>query len=86
MFELAEEALDEVALAIEIRIDGSLPLAVALCRDVSLASAPADEIEQVLPVIAAVGDDDGRGRQPFEQSGGRGLVGGLSRGERKADR
>ncbi len=86
MLEFAEEALDEVALSIEARIDRSLELSVALGRDVGLSAASADEIDQVLPIIATIGDDDRRCPQAFEQTGCGSLVRSLARREREADR
>jgi hypothetical protein len=61
VFELAEEALDEVALPVDFGIDRSLNLAVALGGNMSLSAALADQVDQMLPVIAAVGDDGGGG-------------------------
>ena len=86
MLELAEEALDEIALAVEARIDRPLELAVALGRDVGLSAALTDQIDQVLPVIAAIGNDNGGGRKPFKQAGRGSLIGSLSWRESKADR
>lgn len=86
MFKFAEEALDEVALAVDGRIDRSLNLAVALGWDVGVSAALCDQVDQVLPVIAAICDDDGGGVQPFQQRWRGGLVGGLARCESEADR
>ena len=58
VLEPAEEALDEISLAVESRIDRSLNLAVALGWNVSLSTALLDQINQMPPVIAAIGDDD----------------------------
>lgn len=52
----------------------------------SLATALTDEIDQMLPVIAAIGDDDRRFTQPFEQFGRGSLVGGLSGRQRETNR
>ena len=86
VFELAEEALDEIAVAIEAWIDRSLGLAVTLGRDVSLAAALADQIDQMLPVIAAIGDHHGGWMQTFEQSWCGSFVGCLPRRESETDR
>lgn len=74
MLELAEEALDEIALSVERGVDRSLDFAVALGRNVSLTAALANEIDQKPPVIAAICDDDGRAGQSFQQSRSGGLV------------
>ena len=86
VFELAEEALDQITLAIEAGIDRSLDLAVALGRNMGLAAAATDQINQVLPVISAIGDDDGRRGKSFDKCGRNGLVGRLSWRESEADR
>lgn len=59
VFEFAEETLGEVALAADGWIDRSLNLAVALGRDMGLSATPANQIDQVLPVIAAIGNTNG---------------------------
>lgn len=55
MFELAEEALDEIALAVELVIDRALHLAFAAGRDVVLAATLADEFDDGSGVVAAIG-------------------------------
>ncbi len=77
MFELTEEALDEVALAVERRGDGALDLAVAAGRDVGLAAGLAHQVEDRLSVVAPVGDERLGGRQVGQQDWSEGLVGGL---------
>ncbi len=57
MLELVEVALDEVALAVDAPADRAMDAALAGRRNVGLGAAPADEIEQGVGVIAAVGDD-----------------------------
>ncbi len=85
VFQLAEEALDEVALTVERRVDGSLELAVAACRDVGLPSGLAHQIDDSLSIVAAVGDESA-GRRKVGQKGWReGLVGGLARRDDEAD-
>jgi hypothetical protein len=85
VLELAEEALDEVALAVKRRIDGALDLAVAAGRDVSLAPGLAHQVEDRLSVVAAVGDERPGGRQVGQQGWSEGLVGGLARRDDEAD-
>lgn len=86
MFEFAEEPLDEISLAIEDAIDGTLDLAVALGRDVGLAAALVHQVDQMLPVVAAIGDDHGGTGQSLKQRGRRSLVGGLALSEGDPDR
>jgi hypothetical protein len=85
VLQLAEEALDEVALTVECRVDGSLDLAVAGCRDVGLAAGLAHQIEDGLGIIAAIGDEGPSGRQASEQFRADCLVGGLARRDDEAD-
>src|SRR5690606_4380458 len=85
MLELAEESLDRIAPPVELGVDRALPFAMALGGDVGLSAPSSDQVDQMLPVIAAIGDED-RGRQPFEQYGRSSLVGGLARGQGKPDR
>jgi len=80
VFELAEEALEQIAVAVEVWIDRSLDLAVALGGDMSLATALADQIDQMLR------EHHGSRTQTFEQSGRGSLVGCLPRREGETDR
>ena len=85
MFELVEESLDEVALAIEVSIDGALDLAIALGWDVGASAGAGDQIDQVLPVVAAIGDHVAGLHRPVQQCWSRCLVGGLAGGEQQPD-
>ncbi len=86
MLELAEEALDQIALAIDRRIDGALDFAVATGRDVGLAASAPDQVDDRLSIVAAVGDESARRRQAAQQPRANRLVGGLARRDDKADR
>ena len=86
VFEFVEEALDEVALAVELGIDGSLPLAVALGRDVGGGAVSDQEVENGLGIVAAVGDGVAGRLEAFDEVGDGGLVGGLAGGQQEADR
>ena len=86
MLELAKVAFDDVALAVESWIDGALDLAVALGRDVGVAAAGADEIDNGLGVVAAVGDQRPGWREPVDQRLDRRLVGCLPGRERDPQR
>jgi len=86
VFEFAEEALDEVTLAVDGWIDCSLDLAVALGGDMGLPTTPANQIDQVLPVITAIGHDDGGDGQLLQECGRCSLVGSLTRCKGDANR
>ena len=81
LLELAEEALDLVALSVDRRIDGALDLAVSLGRDVSLSAAGAHQIDDGLGVVASIGDEGLSRRQTVDQRLHGGLVRGLAGGE-----
>jgi hypothetical protein len=86
VFELVEEALDEVALPVDRGIDRALDLAVPLGRDVRVGAMGGDEIDDGTRVVAAVGDGVlGRGEIGEQRRHG-GLVGGLARAEHEAQR
>ena len=74
MFEFAEVALDEIALAVELSINGTLNLSVALGWDVGFAATVSNEVDDGLCVIAAIGNQGAGCRHSFEQSLDRGFV------------
>ena len=86
MFELAEEAFDEVALAIERGIDRALDFTIALGGDVSTTALCPDEIDHGLSVIATIGDQRLCGRQAVDQCFDGRLVGCLARREDDPER
>ena len=86
VFELAEEAFDEVAPAVQGGVDGALDLAVAAGRDVSLSAAGAHEIEDGLCVVASVGNERLGWWQVGQQGWGDRLVGRLPWADQKAER
>jgi len=57
VLELAEEALDQVALAIDSPVYGTMYQALAGRRNMGLGATGSDQVEQCVGVIAAVGDD-----------------------------
>ena len=57
MLEFAEEAFDEVALAVDVPVDRAMDQALAGRWYVSFGAIGSDQIEQCIGVIAAVGDD-----------------------------
>lgn len=86
MLELVEEALDEVALAVDGVVDRTLSLAIPLGWDVRPGAVLGDEIQDGLGVITSIGNRVGGRLQAFEQVGHGGLVGGLARGEQQFER
>jgi hypothetical protein len=63
VFELAEEALDEIALSIDSRIDGTPDDAAGAAWNAGFGAGARDEFEDGVTVIASVGDHgDGRGQ------------------------
>lgn len=85
MLELAEEALDQIALAVDAPVNGTMDQTLAGRRDVSLGAACPDQVEQSIGVIATVGDDMAA-LQPFEQMGCGTQIVGLPCGEHEPDR
>lgn len=85
MFEFVEEAFDQIALTIEFGVDRALNLAIPLCGDVSTPAGAGDQIDQILPVIAAVGDHVASPLRPVQQSRSCCLVGGLAWGQEQPD-
>lgn len=69
MLEFAEEALDQITLPVDGSIDRALDLAIALRGDVGLPTPLGDQIDQVLPVISTISNNDGYLRQSSQQQG-----------------
>ena len=86
MLELAEEALDEVALAIQGGVDAALDLAIPAGGDVGLAAALPHEVEDGLCIVASVGNERLGWWQAGQQGWGDRLVGRLSWADQKAER
>lgn len=86
LFELAEEALDEVATSIEFAIDGALNLYAALGRDMGLAACISDEIDDGAAVVATVGDERLGRRQSGQKVRHCGLVRCLPGRDQQPDR
>ena len=61
LFELVEEALDDVALLVEVDVVGTLDLAVSFRRDDGLRAGLGDPLDEMVGVIALVGDGDACG-------------------------
>jgi len=86
VFELVKEALDEIALFVERRIDGTLEAAVALGRDVWARAVSDEGVEDGASVVAAIGDRVARWREAGDQGWQAGFVGGLAGREQQPER
>jgi hypothetical protein len=84
VLELAEEALDEVSLAVDAAIDGPLDKSAACRGDVRFCASVSDPREQIVGVVTAVGDDMAA-FEAIEQLGSSLQVVGLAGGEDQAD-
>jgi hypothetical protein len=60
LLELTEEALDDVALLIEVDVVGALDLAVPLGRDDDLGSGFGDLVAQMIGIVALIADRGAR--------------------------
>ncbi len=67
VLDLAEEALDEVALAIEHLAETGFPFAIGFGRDVWHRALRLDQIADPVGVISFVGQDDGAGIEAIQQ-------------------
>ena len=86
VLEFIEEAFDEIALAVEGRIDRTLNLSVALGGNVRLAAALVHQIDDGPGVITAIGNESASWGQAVEQRGDGSLVGCLAGGEHDPQR
>ena len=86
MFDLVEEALDEVALTIDVTIDDAANADVALRGDVCGRAGRPDQVNDRGGEVAAVGNDILGQRHPFDQGREGRLVGSLAWREQQADR
>jgi hypothetical protein len=86
VFDPVEEAFDEVALSVDLAIDGALDLAVALGGDVRSRTVRDDEIEDGAGVIAAIGDGIVCWAKAVEERLNGSLVGGLTRAQHEPQR
>lgn len=85
LFEFAEEAFDQVALAVEFWRHAALQAHPALRRDMRRATPCRHPFDDGQTVVAAIGNDSA-GRQRVKQDRGRCLVRGLSRRDVQPDR
>ena len=75
MFDLVEEALDQIALSVKRMIDRTLDIAVAAGRDVGPSAATFYQIDDGAGVVAAVCDEVATWLESIDQDRGDGLVG-----------
>ena len=85
LFEFAEEPLDQVATAVDVRRDAALEADATLRRDMRLTAARGHLLDEGEAVIAAIRNHDAR-RQGVQEHGSRGLVRRLPLREVKPDR
>jgi len=86
VLELVEEALDEIAMPVDVRIDRAADAHVALAGDVSVGAVRFDDLDDGASEVATVGHDVARQAKALEQLGRGGLVGCLARREYQANR
>lgn len=86
MFEFVEEALDEVALTVDVVIDDAANADIALRGDVWGRAGRLDQGDDRAGKIAAVGDDILGQFHPLDQGREGRFVGRLARCEQQADR
>jgi hypothetical protein len=86
VLEFVEEALDQVALAVEFGIDDAANPDVALARNVGLGAGRFDQFDDCAGEEAAIGNDVMRQTQPFDERGECRLVRGLTGREQQSDR
>lgn len=86
VFELVEVSLDQVALAIDCPVDGTLNLPIALGRNMCCSTARFDPLDQCDCVIPTVRHHMRGVPQAVDECGGGGLVAGLSGADRQSDR
>jgi PAS domain S-box-containing protein len=57
MLQFAKEALDQIALTVDAPVDGAMDQALAGRRNMRLSARGADEVQERVGVVAAIGDD-----------------------------
>lgn len=86
MLQLGEEALDEVALAVEPLTEARLPAPVALGRDVGRGALILDQLADAVGVVGLVGQHDGARAEAVKQRVGDLPVVRLPGGQAEPDR
>lgn len=86
VLELAEEALDEVAFAVETLAEAGLPFAIGFGWDVGHRALRLYQVADAVGVISLVGQDDGMRRKLIQQLVCGGRIVGLARCQAEPDR
>lgn len=86
MFEFAEEAFDEVAIAIEERTEGRDTFSVGHWLDACPCAARCQGISHGVAIVGTVGQQDAAFARAIEHIVGRSSVMGLSFGQLQPDR
>src|SRR5579864_4289221 len=86
MFEFVEEALDEVALAVDREVDDAANADVALAWDMGFGAAGLDQLDDGAGEEATICDDVVGQTQSVDQRREGRLVGGLTGREQETDR
>ena len=86
MLELAEEALDQVALAIERLAEAGFPFAIGFGGDVGHRALRLDQVANAVRVVRLVGQNDGERIEAIEQAMCGRSVMGMPRRQAKPDR
>jgi hypothetical protein len=75
VLELAEEALDQIAFAIQRLAEAGLPFAIGLGRDVRHRTLRLDQVADAVGVVGLVGKNDGAWIKAIQQKmGGRAVM------------
>lgn len=86
MLELAEEALDQITLAIKCFAEAWFPLAIGFCRDVGNSALGLDQVADAIGIIGFVSKNDGARIETIEQVISGGAIMGLPGGQAEPDR
>lgn len=86
LLELVEEALDQVALSVDLVVDHASQADIALRGDVGGCAGGLDRGDDRAGEVAAIGDHVVGQRHAFDQGRKGRLVGGLARREQQTDR
>ena len=86
MLEFVEEALDEVALAVDREVDNAANADIGLAWDMSFGAAGLDQVDDGAGKEATICDHVVGQTQPIDQRRKSGLVGSLAGREQETDR
>ena len=86
MLEFSEEALDQVAIAVEEGAEGEALSSITLCRDVGEAAVAFDPCADSIAVIGLVSQESAAGWYDIKQRYSLAAIAGLSFRQMQADR